>query len=107
MKNILLVMFALASTVSLSACESVGNHDLNATAPYNMERTATSTERLATIETPAPAPAPHECAPAPVCESCTDVAPLRARISELENLLARCQEGKSRVQTSYREELEK
>jgi len=101
MKKILLTMFALVAVVSLSACGGVGNFDDGP--PYSNERTAIGTQRV--VE--AAAPVVQDCAPAPVCEACADVAPLQARIRELENLLARCQEGKSRVQSSYREELAK
>lgn len=102
MKHTLLTLFAVVAVFTLSACETIGFHDDGP--PYSSERTAIGTQKLATVDE---APAVQECAPAPVCESCTDVAPLRARINELENLLARCQEGKSRVQESYREELSK
>ena len=106
MKNIILTMFAVMAVFSLSACETTGYFDSEP--PYGMERTASghSVPPLR-VDVPTPEPMPVTCAPAPACEACVDTAPLYARIRELESLLARCQEGKSRVQSSYREELMK
>jgi len=106
MKNLGKLALIAASAITLSACGSLstlGNHDIGA--PYSDERTAEHTSRTAA---PEPAQVVEKVCPAPVtCQTCTDTAPLNARIRELESLLAQCREGATRVQRTYRETLEK
>lgn len=102
-----LVVFA---ALSLTACESWSQGNIETAAPYEMERTAKDadkvevkqTETVQRVETKACPPAPR-----PMCPTCPDVSAMQNRIAMLESQLRQCNEKVNRMQDTVRNGLMK
>ncbi|MCB9983403.1 MAG: hypothetical protein H6861_07005 [Rhodospirillales bacterium] len=100
MKTALKTCLLGLAVLGLSACETgMGFYD--DAPPYEMERTATHTQK-----TPPPAPAPIAAPEPQQCMKC-DCSEWEARALQAENDLKMCKEATDRVRDAYRDELKK
>ena len=107
MKHSFKALALVAAIFAVSACSSSSDFDDTTFAtPYTLERTATSTQKMA-VKAPEPAPVA-----APQCPACQpvqqcDYSAWEAKTSKLQADLASCRESSTRVRDAYREELVK